>query len=454
MTASQSIYDVFISYRWVSPEQEWVREDLFPALQAAGLRPLLDVEDFVPGRDLMLEMTRAGQSSRRALCVITPAYFDGNRMVGFEASAARRADPSGVESRLVPLLLVDAELPEWLRGLVPVDWTDPRTQAREWRKLLRVLGAPKDDASPPRSLSELGAGDQPPMQQTLQSPVTQIQDEVVHLALSSEGQFLGGVPALRRVSANVLDGGWNGHIEVHHAWLESVRQDIRDLLQQDGLSADQAKQLQRLRMQAHIAEQSITIVCLAAKLTFLSASNRESTWGVPMDTEEALGFINGLFVEADLAPRDTVSNVQCQLYVPDRVRDPVSIDVRLSESSATDMRQSWERELSRFDESRWEPWGWPDLVPLWHLRDAFIAMRLLPAIAFTIAGRIAQRAPRTIADVWEQVRQAYPADRRDCLVPYHWCLALRSDRSSKDLAWLVSPPPSRSELPSVLGWPH
>lgn len=142
-------YDVFISYRWVSPDQEWVRKDLFPALRAAGLRPLLDVEDFVPGRDLILEMTRAGRSSQRALCVVSPAYFEGNRMVAFEALNARRADPSGQDSKLIPLVLMPTELPEWMRGLVPVDWTDSLHYGREWNKLLRVLDAPNKGAPPP-----------------------------------------------------------------------------------------------------------------------------------------------------------------------------------------------------------------------------------------------------------------------------------------------------------------
>lgn len=155
------MYDVFISYRWVSPEQEWVRDDLFPALKGAGLTPLLDVEDFVPGRDLMLEMTRAGQSSRRLLCVITPDYFEGNRMVGFEALMARRSDPSGMDSRLVPLLVRTTQLPEWMRGLIPVDWTDPSTHAREWRKLLGVLGATILDAPRPPAVSELSAVTRP-----------------------------------------------------------------------------------------------------------------------------------------------------------------------------------------------------------------------------------------------------------------------------------------------------
>lgn len=148
----QAEFDVFISYRWVSPDQQWVREELFTALQAAGLRVLLDVEDFVPGRDLILEMMRAGRSSRTVLCVISPDYFEGNRMVAFEALAARRGDPSGLESKLVPLILRKANLPDWIRGLVPLDWTDPAQHAREWRKLLKVLNAPYLDVAPPSQL--------------------------------------------------------------------------------------------------------------------------------------------------------------------------------------------------------------------------------------------------------------------------------------------------------------
>jgi tetratricopeptide (TPR) repeat protein len=143
-------FDVFVSYRWVEPDQTWVRNDLVPALQAAGLRVCLDVNDFVPGRDLMLEMTRAGKTSRKALCVLSEAYFEGNRMVHFESLAARRDDPSGLESRLIPLVFRPSLLPEWLRGLIPVDWTDPSGHSREWGKLLKVLDAP-DVSRPPTS---------------------------------------------------------------------------------------------------------------------------------------------------------------------------------------------------------------------------------------------------------------------------------------------------------------
>ncbi len=375
-------------------------------------------------------------------------------MVGFEALAARRTDPSGSESKLIPLLLRPAPLPEWIRGLVPVDWTDPRAQAREWRKLLKVLGAPNIDTPPPRSLFGVDAdSDSRAPRLPLQPQITRTQAGVVHFALTKEGQLVGGPEALRRVCADLLQGDWNGDVEIHHAFLDGVQQDVRDLLAHGGLSADQGKELERLRPQAASAASSIETVRFAVKLTFVSAESRERTWGVPMQTEEAMGFLAGLFVEARLAPASAGCDVPCQLYVPDRVRDPVRVDLRLSESEAKEMRESWEQELMPFDDTKWRSWDWPDLVPIWHLRDKFIAVRLLPAIAICIAGRARRSPPHvTMADTWEDLRQVYSPTKRDPLVPYHWCLALQSDRPSKDLAWLTSPPHERSELYTVLGF--
>lgn len=149
-TTSQ--YDVFVSYRWIEPDQEWVRQQLVPALEKAGLNVLLDLDDFVPGRDLILEMERAALSSKRSICVISPDYFEGNRMVQFESLMFRRSDPSGTESRLIPLILRPTPLPERLRGLIAVDWTNPENRQREWIKLLRALNAKHINAPAPYNI--------------------------------------------------------------------------------------------------------------------------------------------------------------------------------------------------------------------------------------------------------------------------------------------------------------
>ncbi|MFT2011002.1 TIR domain-containing protein [Pontibacter sp. 13R65] len=145
-------YDVFISYRWITPDQEWVREQLYPALINAGLKVCLDVEDFVPGRDLMLEMERAGTESRQIICIISPEYFEEGRMVEFESLSARRRDPGGRNSTLIPFLLRETTLPERIRGLIPINWTNQKDQAREWRKLLTTLGATNINVTPPGAI--------------------------------------------------------------------------------------------------------------------------------------------------------------------------------------------------------------------------------------------------------------------------------------------------------------
>jgi len=145
------MWDVFVSSRWIEPYQTWVREELVQALRTAGLRVLLDVAEdgFVPGRDAICEMTRAGRESRRTLSVWTPEYFADDRAVWFESLQARRRDPQGRHSALVPLLLRKAEIPGEFFGLIPVDWTDPARRETEWARLLAVLGAPPGDVPPP-----------------------------------------------------------------------------------------------------------------------------------------------------------------------------------------------------------------------------------------------------------------------------------------------------------------
>jgi nucleoside phosphorylase len=142
-------YDVFISYRWISPDQEWVRDQLYQHLLEAGVKVILDVEDFLPGRDLTLEMERAGNESHHVLCVISPEYFEEGRMVEFESLSARRRDPAGRNSFLIPLILRQASIPDRIRGLISIDWTNPKHHLREWKKLLKVLEAKDLSALPP-----------------------------------------------------------------------------------------------------------------------------------------------------------------------------------------------------------------------------------------------------------------------------------------------------------------
>lgn len=155
-------YDVFISYRRVDPDQGWVHNQLRPALQNAGLKVFVDATDFVPGRDLMQEMRRASTESRRGICVLSPDYFaDSAQMAAFEWLMLRRFDPTGRDSRLIPIILRETKLPEEIRGLVPVDWTHSANHAQEWTRLLDVLGAKNREGPKPAQLETDGESSPP-----------------------------------------------------------------------------------------------------------------------------------------------------------------------------------------------------------------------------------------------------------------------------------------------------
>lgn len=155
MTDKAHAYDVFISYRWITPDQEWVRQQLYPALIEAGLKVCLDTENFLPGRESILEMSRAGEESQHVLCILSPEYFEEGKNVAFESLAARRRDIDGRNSFLIPLIFRQTEIPPMFRGLIPIDWRDPNKRAQQWRRLLEALGASNLDAPCPKDDSEI-----------------------------------------------------------------------------------------------------------------------------------------------------------------------------------------------------------------------------------------------------------------------------------------------------------
>ncbi len=93
-----SLYDFFVSYRHREPDKSWVRKTLVPALEAKGLRALIDYRDFRLGAPLVTEMARAVEESRFTLAVITTAYIQSNftelenvmaKQLGLEKSQVR-----------------------------------------------------------------------------------------------------------------------------------------------------------------------------------------------------------------------------------------------------------------------------------------------------------------------------------------------------------------------------
>ena len=138
-------YDVFVSYS--RADRKWVRGELLPRLEGAGLKVCVDYRDFAIGAPIVTEMERAVVESARTLLVLSPAYLH-SAWTEFETLMLQVLDPGARERRLIPLLIERVELPVRIGYLGYVDLTDPEDLELNWERLLSTLGAPVVTAPP------------------------------------------------------------------------------------------------------------------------------------------------------------------------------------------------------------------------------------------------------------------------------------------------------------------
>ncbi|MFL6284975.1 MAG: toll/interleukin-1 receptor domain-containing protein [Pyrinomonadaceae bacterium] len=147
--------DVFISYRRVCPDLEWVQKDLYDALKKAGLEVWLDRWNGEPGERIPAQTERALRQSRRAVCVISPAYIkELRKRSGWLTREFETIFDSNQSenSRLIPLLLGSEKIPERIESLVAINLANPATHEQEWERLLNALEAKNPGALAPRAL--------------------------------------------------------------------------------------------------------------------------------------------------------------------------------------------------------------------------------------------------------------------------------------------------------------
>jgi hypothetical protein len=259
---------------------------------------------------------------------------------------------------------------------------------------------------------------------------------------------------VRPVAAALLEDSWDGQVTVQSAAVDTLDDELRKLKALPELSKEQGERLGLLRRSMLISRSTLEDVKKTLALTFGPTGAIERTWGVPMNMERATAFIEGLFVQAQFAVRDAIPWQSCQLFVPDRVDNPTCADVKLPEDLTREVCKRWVDELAQYDELVWrESWGWHELIPVWRFHDDEIAGFLLPAIALKHSRTIPMVEGSSLADHWTCLTEKLAPQRgRDPLSPYHWCVALNSDQSCKDLTWHVSPPSERSEIGQKVGY--
>ncbi|MCX6032975.1 MAG: toll/interleukin-1 receptor domain-containing protein [Chloroflexi bacterium] len=136
---------IFISYS--HHDKAWVCEWLLPRLEAAGLKVLIDSQDFAVGVPVLVNIERAVEASRRTLLVLTP-HWVASEWTGFESLLLQTSDPTGLRGRLLPLMLETCEPPKRLGIFTHADFRAPADRDAALARLLRQI---TEDASPPWS---------------------------------------------------------------------------------------------------------------------------------------------------------------------------------------------------------------------------------------------------------------------------------------------------------------
>jgi hypothetical protein len=112
--------DVFISY--AHQDQEWAVW-IARQLDEAGYSTIYQARDFQPGTNFVVSMHEASRRAHHTLVVLSPDYLR-SRFANAERVAAFRADPTGQQSKVIPVR-VRACSPDGLLGaIVYIDLVD------------------------------------------------------------------------------------------------------------------------------------------------------------------------------------------------------------------------------------------------------------------------------------------------------------------------------------------
>jgi TIR domain len=126
-------FDLFVLY--AASDAGFVRGYLLPALRIRAERVLL-VDGLTPGASIASEIDRGVARSRFTIVVLSPAYFADCWAV-FGEQVASYLSVRAVH--VIPLRLVDCELPLRLQARVALDFTDPASWSAEIDRLRALI---------------------------------------------------------------------------------------------------------------------------------------------------------------------------------------------------------------------------------------------------------------------------------------------------------------------------
>ena len=109
--------DFFISY--TASDVTWAEWIAWTLERDGGYTVCFQLWDFGPGTNFALKMQDAAARSERTIMVLSPAYLKAN-FTGSEWAAAFVRDPSGIERRLIPVMVEPCEPDGMLAAIVSI----------------------------------------------------------------------------------------------------------------------------------------------------------------------------------------------------------------------------------------------------------------------------------------------------------------------------------------------
>lgn len=121
-------YHVFISYRDIDDDKEWVRQLISKLAYSYNIICCDHVRDFEPGRKIVENIKQAISSSVKTLVVLTKEYNE-SFWCEYEIEYALLMNMDMKERILIPVLKEDCDIPDYLK---PFTYIDARGNMESW----------------------------------------------------------------------------------------------------------------------------------------------------------------------------------------------------------------------------------------------------------------------------------------------------------------------------------
>ncbi|CAC5392530.1 unnamed protein product [Mytilus coruscus] len=121
-------YHVFISYRDIDENREWVRQFISKLTYSYNIICCDHVRDFQPGRKIVDNIKNAISSSVKTLIILTKGYTE-SFWCEYEIEYALLMNMDMKERLLIPVLKEDCDIPDYLK---PFTYIDARGNMDSW----------------------------------------------------------------------------------------------------------------------------------------------------------------------------------------------------------------------------------------------------------------------------------------------------------------------------------